>query len=144
VGADLAEPAHRVAVELQLVDRLTGADPAQLRRSVRGQHDQRDRRLVGLGDRGVQVGGRGPGSAEDGNGPARGLRRAEREEAGRALVDDHGRLDRRLAPKRDGKRGRARAGGEDRMARAAAGELLDQRRGKRRVAVGRVHVRPGN
>ena len=41
VGPDLAEPAHRGAVELQLVDRLPGADAAQLRRPVRGQHDQR-------------------------------------------------------------------------------------------------------
>ena len=41
VRADFAEPAHRGAVELQLVDRLPGADPAQLRRAVGGQRDQR-------------------------------------------------------------------------------------------------------
>ena len=65
VGADLAEPAHRRAVELQLVDRLPGADAAQLRRPVGGQGHQRDRRLVGLADRRVEVGGGGSRGAED-------------------------------------------------------------------------------
>ena len=65
VRADLAEPAHRGAVELQLVDRLAGADPAQLRRPVRREDEQRDRRMVGLADRGVVVGGCRPRGAED-------------------------------------------------------------------------------
>ena len=65
VVADLAEPAHRRAVELELVDRLPGADPAQLRRAVGGEHDQRHRGLVGLADRGVQVRRRGARGAED-------------------------------------------------------------------------------
>ena len=46
VVADLEEPAHRVAVELDLVDRLAGADLAQLGRAVGGQHDQRHARLA--------------------------------------------------------------------------------------------------
>ena len=37
-----------VAVELELVDRLAGADVAQLGRAVGGEHDQRDARLVRL------------------------------------------------------------------------------------------------
>ncbi len=41
VGADFAEPAHRRAEELDLVDRLPGADPAQLRRPVGAEHEQR-------------------------------------------------------------------------------------------------------
>ena len=93
VGADFAEPAHRRAVELDLVERLAGADPAQLRRPVGGQRDQRQRRLVGLADRRVEVGGGGPRGAEDRHRrPAR-LRGAEGEEGGGALVDDHGHLD---------------------------------------------------
>ena len=44
VRADLAEPAHRLAVQLQLVDGLPRADPAQLRGPVGGQRDQRARR----------------------------------------------------------------------------------------------------
>ena len=53
--AQLAEPAHRAAVELELVDRLPRAAAAQLRRAVGGQHDQRHPCLVGLGDGGVDV-----------------------------------------------------------------------------------------
>ena len=48
MGPDLAEPPHRGPVELHLVDRLAGADPAELRGPVGGQGDQRNRRLVGL------------------------------------------------------------------------------------------------
>ena len=54
VRPDFAEPAHRFAIELDLVDRLPGADPAQLRRPVGRQHHQRQRRFVGLGDRRVR------------------------------------------------------------------------------------------
>ena len=43
---DLDEPLRRAAVELDLVDRLPGADVAQLRRAVGGQHDQRHARLA--------------------------------------------------------------------------------------------------
>ena len=64
VGADFAEPAHRGAEELDLVDRLPGADPAQLRRPVGAEDDQRHRRFVGLADRRVVVRGGGAGGAE--------------------------------------------------------------------------------
>ena len=47
------------AVELDLVDRLAGADVAQLGRPVGGEDEQRDARLVGLDHRGRVVGGRG-------------------------------------------------------------------------------------
>ncbi len=43
VGADLAEPAGGGAVEADLVDRLPGADPAQLGRPIGGEDDQRAR-----------------------------------------------------------------------------------------------------
>ena len=46
--ADVEEPLGVVAVELELVDRLAGADLAQLRRPVGGEDDQRDPRLVRL------------------------------------------------------------------------------------------------
>ena len=141
VGADLAEPAHRGAVELQLVDRLPGADPAQLGRAVGGQGDQRHARLVGLADRRVEVGGGGARGAEHRHRRARRLRGAEGEEGGRALVDDHGHLDRRLAPERQRQRRRARAGGEDRVPQPAARQLLDEGRGEGGVAL--VGIRMG-
>jgi hypothetical protein len=140
VRPDLAEPAHRRAVELDLVDRLAGADRAQLGRPVGGQQDQRDRRQVGLADGGVEVGSRGAGRAEDRHRrPAR-LGRAEREERRGALVDDHAHPDRRLAPERNRQRRRAGAWRDDRVAHPAAGQLLDEGRGERGVGVGRVHV----
>ena len=139
VGPDFAEPAHRVAVELDLVDRLAGADPAQLRRAVGAEHDQRHPRFVGLADRRVVVGDGGPGGAEQRHRLAARLRGAEREEGRRALVDDHRHLDLRLAPERHRERRRARAGGDDRVPQAAARELLDEGRGEGGVGVGRVH-----
>ena len=140
VGADFAEPAHRGAEELDLVDRLPGADPAQLRRPVGAEDDQRQRRFVGLADRRVVVGGRRARGAEQRHRLAARLRRAEREEAGRALVDDHRHLDLRLPPERHRQRRRARAGGDDRAPQPAARQLLDEGRGEGGVGVGRVHA----
>ena len=110
VGPDFAEPPHRGPVELDLVDRLTGADVPQLRRPVGAERDQRDRREVGLADGGVEVRRRGAGGAEDGDRGAARLGGAEREVGGRALVDDHRHVDLRPAPERDRQRRRSRAG----------------------------------
>ena len=65
----IAEPAHRVAVQLRLVDRLPGAGVAQLGRTVGGAHDQRDARVRGLDDRGMEVRGRRPRRAAQDRGP---------------------------------------------------------------------------
>ena len=128
------------AVELELVDRLPGADAAQLRRPVGGEDDQRNGRLVGLADRRVVVGGRGAGGAEHRDRRPRRLRRAEREEGRRALVDDH------ASPRSPaGARARRASGverepGESTACRTpAARQLLDEGRGERGVGVGRVH-----
>ena len=80
--ADLVEEAHGVAVELDLVDGLVGADSAQLGRTVGGQHDQRDPRLGGLEHRRVQVGRGGARRRDDRDGLARHLGESEGEEAG--------------------------------------------------------------
>jgi hypothetical protein len=58
VGADLAEPADRIAVELQLIDRLTGANRAQLGGAVGSEDEQGHSSLVGLGDSRMQIGRR--------------------------------------------------------------------------------------
>ena len=139
VGSDFAEPAHRGPVELKLVDRLPGADPAQLRRTVGGERDQRHRRFVGLADRRVEVGGRGPGGAEHRHRDACRLRRSKGEERRGALVNDHGHVDLRLAPERHRERRGAGAGGEDGVTEPAAGQLLGEGRGKGGVGIGRVH-----
>ena len=71
VRADLEEPLGGVAEELELVDRLPGADLAQLGRAVGGQHEQRHARLVRLDRRRQQLGGGGARGAGDGDRQAR-------------------------------------------------------------------------
>ena len=136
VRPDLAEPADGVAVELELVDRLAGSDVAKLRGPIGREHDHRHTRLVGLDDGRVQVGRGRPGGAEHNGRDAGGQGRAEGEEAGAALVEDHAHLDLRLSPEGDRQGGRARAGGERRPADAAASQLLGHRGGEGGVAVG--------
>ena len=141
VGPDFAEPAHRFAVELDLVDRLPGADPAQLRRPVGGEDDQRQRRLVGLADGGVVVGGgacrRCRAAPPARRSPAPRRARRTRPSARRAITVTSipG-----CPPERDRERRRARAGGDDRAPQPAACELLGEGRGECGVGVGRVHV----
>ena len=139
VGADFAEPADRFAEGLDLVDRLARADAAQLRRPVGAEDDQRHADEVGLGDGGVVVGERRPRGAEQRHRLAARLRRAEREEPGRALVEDHRHLDPRLPPQRHRERRRARPRRDDRPPQPAARQLLGEGRGERGVVVGRVH-----
>ena len=55
VDADLDEPPDGVAVELELVDGLAGADVAQLWRPIGGQDDQRNPGLVGFDHRRGEV-----------------------------------------------------------------------------------------
>ena len=55
VDADLDEPLDGIAVELELVDRLAGADVAQLWRPIGGEDDQRDPGLVGFDHRRGEV-----------------------------------------------------------------------------------------
>ena len=107
VGSDLAEPARRVAVQADLVDRLPGADPTQLRRAVGAEDDQRNSGFVGLDDGGMQVGRGRSARAGDHRGRAGAERGAERGEAGAALVEDHDRVDAGLAVEREGDRSRA-------------------------------------
>ncbi len=84
---ELAEPLGVVAVELELIDRLAGADVAQLGRPIGGEHDQRDPAPVRLHDGGHQLRGGRPRRARDRDrAPAR-PRGADGEEPGAALVD---------------------------------------------------------
>ena len=76
-----------LAVELDLVDDLAGADLAQLRRPVGGQDDERDAALARLVDGGREVRRRGARRAGDDDRAPRRLRQAEREEPRAALVD---------------------------------------------------------
>ena len=85
--ADLDEPLGGGAVELDLVDRLPGADVAQLGRAVGRQHDQRDARLGASITAGVSSAAAVPDVQATATGRPRRLGQPEREEAGDALVD---------------------------------------------------------
>ena len=139
--AQLAEPAHRRPVQLQLVDRLAGAAAAQLGRAVGRDHDQRHARLARLGDGRVEVRARRAG------------RRQHDRRAARSAARCRARRSRRSARRRGSRPGsRARchsasaSGAErdpgDTQACSTPGprELLDERRGKRGVAVRGVHA----
>ena len=65
VLVDLEVPLGGAAVELDLVDRLPGAEVAQLGRAVGGEHEQRHARLVRLDHRGRVVGRRGARRARE-------------------------------------------------------------------------------
>jgi hypothetical protein len=127
VRVDLEEPLGGGAVELDLVDRLPGAELAELWRAVGGEDEQRHARLARLDDGGRVVGRGGPRGAGQRRRHAGGLRDAEGEEAGAALVQVRGRADPRLADEREHERGRARARRRARLSEAAAGELVDER-----------------
>ena len=85
----LAEPAHRVPVQLDLVDGLVRAGAAQFRRPVRGEHQQRHPCLAGLDHGPVEVRRRGPRGAHQRDRTAARLGQAEREKRGGPLVDPH-------------------------------------------------------
>ena len=134
VVSDLHEPPDRAAVDLHLVDRLPGADLAQLGRAVGGEHDQRHARLAGLGHGGQQVGRGGAGGAGDRHRAVGGLGHAEGEEAGGALVDHRRGLGQLGQGEGEGRV--ARAGRGDRVAQPAAHQLVDEGPERR---IGAVH-----
>ena len=123
----LEEPLRGAAVELDLVDRLPGAEVAQLRRPVGGQHEQRHARLVRLDHRGRVVRRRRARRAGERDRQARRLRQPEREEGAAALVEVRGRAQPRLARQREHERRGARPGRRARLPQPAAGELVDER-----------------
>ena len=128
----IAEPAHRVAVQLRLVDRLPRAGVAQLGRPVGGAHEQRYARVRRLDDRGMEVRGRGPRGAAHDRGPAAREPDAERAERGRALVEHDVDADPVVAGERERERRRTRAGRDDRVGDTRPRPLVDQRSARTR------------
>ena len=131
VVVDLEVPLGGAAVELDLVDRLPGADVAQLRRAVGGQHEHRHARLVRLDHRGRVVGGGGARGAGQRGREAGRLGQAEREERRAALVEVGGRAQPRVARQRQHQRRRARAGGGARRRAGRSGRARRRRRAGR-------------
>ena len=108
-------------VELDLVDRLPGADVAQLGRAVGGEHEQRDARLVRLDHRGRVVGGGRARRAGERDRPPVALARPSAKKRAAALVDVRGR-------RGSAARGRARARA---ASSASPGEVHASRRPQR-------------
>ena len=127
--AHLGEPAHGVAVQLQLVDRLAGPGVPQLGRAVGGADDQRHPALVGLQHRRVEVGGRRPRRAEDHGRLPGGAGGAEGEEGGRPLVEEDLHPHPRVAGQGQRQRGGPRPGRHRGGVDAGPGPLVDQRAG---------------
>ena len=129
--ARVAEPAHRVAVELLLIDGLAGAGVTQLGRTIRSADDERDPCMVGLEHRRVEVRRRGAGRAQHDCRPPTRLAEPEREERRRSLVEVHVQPDPRVVGKCERERCRARARRETCVGHAVAHPLVDQRAGER-------------
>ena len=90
-AADLVDPLdeRHPGEDLPLVGRLVGAGAAQPCRSVGGDRKQADTGVLRLEHGGVQIGDGCAGRRDDGDGFARCLGQAEREEPGLTLVDPY-------------------------------------------------------
>ena len=139
----IAEPTHRVAVEVRLVDRLARAGVAQLGRAIGGAHDQRNARVRRLHDRGMEVRGRGTRRAQHHRraGRSRGRGPSARNAAERSSSTTCTRSA-AVAGERERERRRARSGRDDRVGHARARPLVDQRRRERRGGVASGHRGP--
>ena len=131
--ADLVEHPYRVAVQLHLVGGLVGADTAQLRRPVGGEHDERHAGMVGLEHGRVQVGGGSTRRTHHRDRAAARLGQPEREETGRPFVDAYVQADVAAAiGTMEGERERsvARPRRQHRLADPAAPHLVDEHAGE--------------
>ena len=134
----IAEPANRVAVQLGLVDRLTRAGVAELRRPVGGAHEHRHPGVRGLDHRGMEVGRGGPRRAQQDRGDARGESDPECAKRSRPFVEHHMHPDSCVPRQREGERCRPRPGRDNCVGAAAPGPLVDERpsEGRGRVDLG--------
>ncbi len=115
------------AEQAHLVDGLRSAAVAELGGTIGREEHQRDpaeRRF----DRGRQeVGGRRAGGDQDARRPPRSPRQAQREEAGRPLVEQDPDPEPWMGPQRERKRRRARSRAHDDVPHAGPDQLLDER-----------------
>lgn len=139
---DFAEPAHRVAEELELVDGLLGPRRSELGWPVGGQHDERHPVVEGFDDGGKKVCSGGPRRAREQGRATSGPRKPEREEGCGALVDADVKIEPLLCCEREGQGGRARAGSERGMGDTVANELVDERQSEGLRGVVGLHSRP--
>ena len=131
-----------VAVHFHLVDRLVGAAVAQFGRAIGGEQQQRHAGLTRFDGGGVKFGGGRAGAADERDGALGRQRVAEREEAGRALVQVQKNFDVGVLVKGKRQRRGARAGRDANGAQAAVGQRVDKAAGEVEVGVCR-HINQG-
>ena len=129
---------HGVAEQLLLVDGLVGARVLQGPRAVGRQQEHRHPGVGRLHHRGVVVGDRGAGGADQRRRLPGGLRPPQREEGRRPLVDVGPRLHCGMLGERVRQRGTAAPRREADVTDAAPDELLHDDAAPQRVPVGGV------
>ena len=136
---DLEEPLGGAPVEPDLVDRLPGADVAQLGRTVGGEHEQRHPRLVRLdAPRARSSPPPSPTCRPTRRGTPVALASPSAKNAAGPLVDVRRRAQRGIPRERQRQRRRTRARRGARVAQAAADELVDEG-AQAEVSVGSGH-----
>ena len=123
----LGEGLGVAAVQAQLIDGLIGAHPAQLRRTVGGQDDERQARRGRLGDRRREVERGAARGAEQRDGRMAGLGQPQREVRAGALVEVDPGAQGGMALHGDRDRRGARAGAEADVVDAPGDEPVGQR-----------------
>jgi hypothetical protein len=126
----LRKPSHRVAVELDLVDRLVGPRSSQFRGAVGGDHDKRHGVVARLDDGGKEVRGCRARRACEQRRPARPTGESECKEGRGALVDGDVKVEALLGCQSQRQWGRARTRSEHGMGHAVAHELVHESHGK--------------
>ena len=127
----LGRPADVAAEDPDLVDGLRRASVAQLGRPVGGQQDERDARQRRLDDGGQQLRDGRPGRHDDGDRPARRAGETQREEPGRALVEQHADAQARVGARGERERRRPRSGADDDVGHARRRPAPGRSRGAR-------------
>jgi hypothetical protein len=91
------EKVHVVAKKLLLIDRLSGAAVAHLRRTIRSNHEQRHSTLLRFDDRGKIISTGGPTRAQQHHGLTLPSREPKREETRGSFIKHRYRLDLRVS-----------------------------------------------
>ena len=131
----VVEPANGRPVQRRLIDRLRRTDVAQLGRTIRRAHDQRNRGEMGFDDCCVKVGRCGTRSAQRDGRRSADQRRTQCRKGGASLVEKHLSANSRLGDEGQGHRRRTRTRGHERMLHPEPHPLVDQRRTERCLCV---------
>src|SRR5205823_13681044 len=125
-SAEVGEEPHMAAVEMLLIHRLRGAESVQLQGAIRGERDERHARRLRLEDGGKEARACGARRRDGEGGTSGALCRAEGDEGGAALVEDHAHAKPRFGGAGQDERGGPGARTEDGLAHARRAKLVDE------------------